>query len=56
MDSLVWNPLALFWGIMVFASITWYALLLFLVGYKGGREIVQMTKDLSAKPKEEHTH
>jgi hypothetical protein len=39
---LVW-----FWTAIVLLSIAWYAILLFYVGAKGGREIVQMTRDLS---------
>jgi hypothetical protein len=34
---------------MIFASIAWYALLLFLVGIKGGYEIVAMARALSAE-------
>ncbi len=39
----------LFWTTMVFASIAWYAFLLFYVGAKGGREILKLTKDLSER-------
>lgn len=56
MNELVWNPLVLFWAIVVFSSVGWYALLLFLVGIKGGMEIVQMTKNLTAKPEGGQTH
>jgi len=38
-----------FWTVMIFASIAWYALLLFLVGIKGGYEIVAMARALSAE-------
>ena len=38
-----------FWTIMIFASIAWYALLLFYVGIKGGREILAMVRTLSAR-------
>jgi hypothetical protein len=37
---------------MILSSIAWYAILLFYVGVKGGREILQMTRLLSARPKE----
>ncbi len=44
----------LFWSVMIFASIAWYGFLVFYVGFKGGREIVALTKafakrDASAK-------
>ncbi|MBI3852767.1 MAG: hypothetical protein HY298_21135 [Verrucomicrobia bacterium] len=35
-----------FWTLIVFASIAWYAFLLFYVGAKAGREIKAMTKTL----------
>ena len=41
--------LIVFWTLMIFLSIAWYAFLLFYVGYKGAREIRQMTKDLTAR-------
>ncbi len=36
-----------FWTAMIFGSIAWYGSLLFLVGYKGGREVIQMAQNLS---------
>ena len=44
--------LIVFWTVMIFLSIAWYAFLLFYVGYKGAREIRQMTEDLSARNKQ----
>ena len=41
------TPFVWFWTAIVFLSIAWYAMLLLYVGAKGGREIVQMTRDLS---------
>ena len=41
-----------FWTAMIFASIAWYAFLLFYVGIKGGREIIQMARSLAARNKE----
>ena len=35
-----------FWTTMIIGSIAWYGFLLFLVGYKGGREIGILTKTL----------
>jgi hypothetical protein len=42
-----------FWTAMIFASIAWYAILLFYVGIKGGWEIVRMAKTLSERPQEQ---
>ena len=38
---------AWFWAAMIFLSVAWYAVLLFYVGFRGGREIVEMTNRLS---------
>jgi len=35
-----------FWTVMIFASIGWYALLLVVIGYRGGRDVVDMTRAL----------
>lgn len=40
------DPWIWFWGILIFASIAWYAFLLFYVGYKGGRDVLSMTAAL----------
>ncbi len=37
----------LIWTILLFASLAWYAFLLFYVGYKGGCEIQELTRTLS---------
>jgi len=37
----------LFWTILIFLSITWYGVLLFYVGIKGGKEIRILTKTLT---------
>lgn len=42
--------LIVFWAVMIFSSIAWYAALLFYVGYKGGTEIIRMAKDLRDRP------
>jgi hypothetical protein len=42
-----------FWTVMLFASIAWYAILLFYVGVKGGYEIAQMAKSLSERPEDD---
>lgn len=34
------------WSLLIFASIFWYGFLVFYVGLKAGREILQMTKTL----------
>ena len=56
MNELIWNLLVWFWTAVIFSSIAWYGLLLFLVGFKGGLEIIQMTKNLTAKPEGGQTH
>ena len=40
---------AIFWAVMIFASIFWYGFLLFYVGAKGGREIRQMIHNLRVR-------
>jgi hypothetical protein len=42
-----------FWALMIFASIGWYAILLFYVGIKGGYELVRMARSLSQRPEDE---
>ena len=42
-----------FWTVMIFASIAWYGFLIFYVGYKGGREIREMTRAFGRRDKEE---
>ena len=39
----------IFWAVLIFASIGWYAFLVFYIGLKGGKEIRQMTKVLREK-------
>ena len=41
---------SIFWSLLIFTSIAWYAFLLFYIGYKGWVEIRQMTKDLAGRP------
>ncbi len=38
-----------FWTAMVFASIAWYSVLLFTVGWKGGCDIIRMARALAAQ-------
>ena len=38
-----------FWTVMIFASIAWYAVLLFYLGIKGGIEIKRMTRALNKR-------
>lgn len=38
-----------FWTVMIFASVAWYAFLLFHVGYHGGRDVVSMTRELAKR-------
>jgi hypothetical protein len=44
---------AIFWTVMIFASIAWYGFLIFYVGIKGGREIKALTKTLDNRGKTE---
>ena len=44
------NILAWFWMGLIFASIFWYAFLLFYVGVKGGAEIASLARNLSKRP------
>jgi hypothetical protein len=43
-DVFIW-----FWTTMIFASVAWYGLLLFYIGARGGKEIIQITKTLKQK-------
>jgi len=38
-----------FWTLMVFASIAWYAFLIFYLGIKGGTEIKRMIRALAKR-------
>ena len=40
------DPFVWFWIAMILSSIIWYGSLLFVVGIKGGREIIKMTQNL----------
>jgi hypothetical protein len=39
-----------FWTVMIFTSIAWYGFLVFYIGFKGGRELKIMTKELGSRP------
>jgi len=39
-----------FWPAIIVLSLAWYVVMLFYVGFKGGVEIVQMTRTLSRRP------
>ena len=43
---------AWFWAAMIFLSVAWYAVLLFYVGFHGGREIVEMADSLSSRQRQ----
>ena len=38
-----------FWTMLIFLSIAWYGFLLFYVGFKGGKELRELTKTLSER-------
>ncbi|MEY4939765.1 MAG: hypothetical protein RIQ93_1500 [Verrucomicrobiota bacterium] len=40
------DPFVIVWTLLIFASIFWYGFLVFYVGNKAGKEILQMTKTL----------
>ena len=40
-------PFILFWSFLILSSIAWYGGLVFYVGYKAGRDILEMIKSLS---------
>jgi hypothetical protein len=39
----------IFWTLLIFLSIAWYGFLLFYVGFKGGREILELTRTLESQ-------
>jgi hypothetical protein len=43
------SPFVLFWSAMIFGSIAWYGFLVFYVGAKAGREIIEMTRRLGKR-------
>jgi len=47
------SPWVWFWSALIFASIAWYAWLLFQVGWRGGHDIVRMAKALSEQQQAE---
>jgi hypothetical protein len=49
------DPFVIFWTVMIFLSVAWYAFLLFFIGAKGGREIKTMTKALRGKSENDRT-
>lgn len=44
--------LLIFWSVLIFSSIVWYAVLLLYVGIRGGRDIARMTRALQRPPSE----
>lgn len=47
---------AWFWAVMIFGSIAWYGFLVFYIGFKGGKEMKEMTKALSERPENKKQH
>lgn len=45
------NLWAWFWWSMICVSVVWYGFLVFWLGIKGGREILDMTRTLSKAQK-----
>ena len=42
------DPFVLVWALLLFTSIAWYGFLVFYIGYKAGRELLQLIRDLIA--------
>ena len=40
------DPYVIVWALLLFTSIAWYGFLVFYIGYKAGRELLQLIKDL----------
>jgi hypothetical protein len=43
------SPYVIFWSVLIFASIAWYGFLVFYVGAKAAREILEMTRRLGKR-------
>ncbi len=43
------DPFVIFWTLIAFSSIAWYGFLLFYVGFKGGRELIRLTRELGQR-------
>jgi hypothetical protein len=53
MDNLVDKLVAYFFTLLIFASIAWYAFLIFYVGFKGGVEVFAMTRRFSDRAEDD---
>jgi hypothetical protein len=49
------DPFALLWTVLIFSSIAWYFYLLFHVGWRGGRDIVVMARNLKAQAEQQRS-
>ena len=47
------DPFVLLWTVLIFSSIVWYFYLLFHVGWRGGRDIIVMARNLRAMGEKE---
>lgn len=45
------DPFIIFWAVMLFGSILWYAFLVVYIGIKAGRELRTLIRDLAAQVK-----
>jgi hypothetical protein len=43
------SPFVIFWAALIFGSIAWYGYLVFVIGFKAGREIRDLTRTLSKR-------
>jgi len=53
MDALLEKLFLGFWTVAIFASILWYAFLLFYVGYLGAKDIIGMAGRFTSRAEEE---
>lgn len=50
------DPFAIFWAVLIFASIFWYGFLVLYIGIKAGRDILAMTASLKTEQPRQDTH
>ena len=43
------DPYVLIWAVLLFASIAWYGFLVFFIGFRAGKELKTLIKDLTSK-------
>lgn len=43
------DPYVIAWAVLLFASIAWYGFLVFFIGFRAGKELKTLIKDLTTK-------